>query len=426
MRFTVQWLSRALTTLVPARSGMILSAATALVVTVACVNASAQAPPAAMGPQAVPSGLFDLVAIVGEQSLPVRLELVAVDGQPWGRLTITAGSEIVAAVRGTEMTGDTWSFLAGGPIRGVRLRFADRVTGTIELGGSRLIPVEGRRTADLVSPAELMSHHGLEPTGLAARAGDIGASFPTGAHDNALIFTRHGPDLSVQTLMTAERSPDGWLEPRPLFDDRGHSDRSPAALPDGSAIVFASNRPVGADTVDGYRLWITRIGGDGQWAAPTPVAFEGGWNHDARQPAVTHDGTLYFSSDAPGGQGEGDIWAADAVAPGLWSAPRNLPSPVNSTSDEHGTYVSPDGSWMILASGRDHSGREGGDDLWLSRRTGDGWSALEPLRLPVNTFANEYGPWLSPFDGRLYFTSDRYGNADIFSLSAREAGLPRD
>ncbi|HUF67636.1 MAG TPA: hypothetical protein VMM79_03215 [Longimicrobiales bacterium] len=36
-------------------------------------------------------------------------------------------------------------------------------------------------------------------------------------------------------------------------------------------------------------------------------AFEGGWNHDARQPSVTRDGTLYFSPDAPGGQGEGDI-----------------------------------------------------------------------------------------------------------------------
>lgn len=38
-----------------------------------------------------------------------------------------------------------------------------------------------------------------------------------------------------------------------------------------ACVDFARNRPVGADTVVGYRLWITRIAGDGEWAAPTPT-----------------------------------------------------------------------------------------------------------------------------------------------------------
>ncbi|MFW6078693.1 MAG: hypothetical protein ACODAE_03680, partial [Gemmatimonadota bacterium] len=69
-------------------------------------------------------------------------------------------------------------------------------------------------------------------------------------------------------------------------------------------------------------------------------------------------------------------------------------------------------------------GRTGGDDLYVSRRTDDGWSEPMPLDLPVNTYANEYGPWVSTADGALYFTSDRYGYAAIFRLDAEQAGLP--
>jgi Tol biopolymer transport system component len=224
--------------------------------------------------------------------------------------------------------------------------------------------------------------------------------------------------------MVATPASSGWQDPRVLFADSRHSDRSPAMFPDGSAILFASDRPAGADSADHYRLWLARTAGPDAWADPVPVEFDGGWAYDARQPSVTRDGTLYFSSDAPGGWGEGDIWVADRVSPGRWSAPRNLGDAINGPADEHGAFVAPDGSWMVLTSAEIQPGRAGGDDLWLSRRTPDGWSPPVPLGLPVNTFANEYGAWVSPVDGALFFTSDRYGNADIFRLSAREAGLP--
>lgn len=199
-----------------------------------------------------------------------------------------------------------------------------------------------------------------------------------------------------------------------------HSDRSPDVLPDGSGLVFASDRPArggeAAEESDGYRLWFAPRRDSGEWGAPTPVRFEGGWEHDARQPSVTAEGQLYFSSDAPGGHGEGDIYVADPVAPGRWSAPRNLGEPVNGPGDEHGAFVAPDGSYMILASAGERPGRSGGDDLYLSRRDGSGWSQPAALDLPVNTFANEYGAWVSPRDGHLYFSSDRYGHADVFRV----------
>ena len=254
-----------------------------------------------------------------------------------------------------------------------------------------------------------------------------GRTDPTGTGDGALIFARHGPDLTHQTLMTAEASPDGWREPSLVFAPHSHSDRSPAVTPDGSGLVFASDRPLsGGEDTERYALWLAHRSEGGRWEAPAPLALEGGWAYDARQPAVTADNTLYFSSNAPEGHGEGDIYVAEQVAPGLWGVPRNLGEVINGPGDEHGAFVAPDGSYMILTSAGTRPGNQGGDDLYLSLRTGDGWSEPRALDLPVNTFANEYGAWVSPADGHLYFTSDRYGYAGIFRVSREVAGLPGD
>lgn len=111
-------------------------------------------------------------------------------------------------------------------------------------------------------------------------------------------------------------------------------------------------------------------------------------------------------------------------ATGRWGPPRNLGEPIDGPFDEHGAFVAPDGSFMILAASGPRPGSLGGDDLHLSIRTLSGWSTPTALELPVNTFANEHGAWMSPLDGQLYFTSDRYGHADIFRVGAPAAGLP--
>lgn len=384
---------------------------------------------------AVPTGTREIEASAGGRSLPVGLELLSVADRPWGRLTVTVGVEVVVAVRGVARTGTagtagttgvTWRFAVGGPVRDLELRFdGDGVVGTLVLGGAPPITLEGRRVGDVAPPEALRAHHVLEPLGLAgARAGEEGASYPVGTPGGALIFARHGPDLSRQTLVIAEATGDGWGDPRVLEVSGDHSDRSPALLPDGSGLVFASDRPTGDGPVDGYRLWVAPRVAPGEWGTPVPVELAGGWEHDARQPSVTSDGSLYFSSDAPGGAGDGDIYVAAPVGPGLWGPPRNLGPPINGPGDEHGAFVAPDGSYMILASAGAREGRSGGDDLYVSRPTSTGWSNPVPLALPVNTFANEYGAWVSPADHHLYFTSDRYGYARLFRLEEAWLAAP--
>jgi hypothetical protein len=373
----------------------------------------------------IPTGHYELTAELGGQAYPVQLELLAIDGGPWGRLSIDAGHEIVAAVRGVRAVGENWEFAVGGPFGVMQIEFADSVTGTIQLVNGTSVPLAGRRAGAISSPEDLRSHHTLSSLGLAARAGDLGASFPTGTPDGDIIFTRHGVDLTQQTLMIAKPSAEGWGDPVVFGRDGEYSDRSPAVTPDGSTLIFASNRSrVGDEESERYALWIMRRSGAGSWGQAMLVEFEGGWEHDARQPSITTDGTLYFSSSTPDGHGEGDIYVATHISPGRWGAPRNLGEPINSPGDEHGAYVAPDGSYMTLTSAHQRRGHVGGDDLYLSLPTEGGWSTPAALQLPVNTFGNEYGAWISPYDRYLYFTSDRYGYADIFRVRASEAGVP--
>jgi Tol biopolymer transport system component len=98
-----------------------------------------------------------------------------------------------------------------------------------------------------------------------------------------------------------------------------------------------------------------------------------------------------------------------------WSAPEAMVS-LNGKSNERGPAFSRDGKFLYFSS--DREGGQGGYDLYVARRQGDGWSVPEPLGLDVNTASDELGPSLSPDGERLFFSSDRAGKGeDIFVTS---------
>ncbi len=136
-------------------------------------------------------------------------------------------------------------------------------------------------------------------------------------------------------------------------------------------------------------------------------------------PSISADGlTLAFASDRDGGIGKYDIWISRRTPEG-WSTPVQAGDGINTTENEMSPYLNGDGSILSFASnGR---GGVGGLDLFLSFKNGDVWSVAKSMGEPINSSADDYGMYPIS-DSSLYFVSGREGGAgqlDIYRADYR-------
>ena len=109
--------------------------------------------------------------------------------------------------------------------------------------------------------------------------------------------------------------------------------------------------------------------------------------------------SLYFGSDRPRGLGAFDIWVSRrACLECPWEAPVNLGPNINSSGGDGAPALSHDGLLLFFSGSR--AGGEGGEDIWVSRRTDPkddlSWGPAVNLGPDVNTAANEGGPAYVP------------------------------
>ena len=198
-----------------------------------------------------------------------------------------------------------------------------------------------------------------------------------------------------------------WSAPRPLLlfpDQRRAVADDMAVSPDGRELYFLGNHPAGVGNSDIWRS--RRI--NGRWSTaevvPPPISTEASEVY----PVIVADGSLYFASNRPGGLGpRSSLYRAQRLPDGSFAAPVLVPPPVNSQFGVGDTFVSPDESYMVMASGRPPSA--GGGDLFVSfRRPGGGWSEPAHLGPTINTDQSDFCPMVTP-DGRFLFFSRRQG-----------------
>ena len=236
-----------------------------------------------------------------------------------------------------------------------------------------------------------------------------------------LYFTR-GKAGGDADIYVAYRTLDAWTEPKPLKAVNTPADEiGPALARDGATLYFYSNRPGGEG---GYDLYVARHTDDG-WSEPKNLGPRVNGPFNEYDPAAMPDGTcLLFASNRPV-EGEDDLdpktWRAtlreepfendyDVYALDLEddaAGPRRLDDACSRANDGQ-PAVSPDGKWLYFAS--DRAGGQGGYDLWRSRITLAPLAGLLPpenLGMPVNTGAHELDPAVSLEGFGLYFSSNR-------------------
>lgn len=206
-----------------------------------------------------------------------------------------------------------------------------------------------------------------------------------------------------------------------------YNEWDPTPTFNGNALFFSTRRP--KETFGGSDVWVSFLK-DGVWLAPKPVNSNINGPNDETVDNVSPDGSgLLFSGAFPGTFGKFDIYYSSLSKDG-WGTLKHYPMPVNSEHTDEGGNLSPDGKALLFTSDRPggigpsipygtpyRGGFNGNMDIYISFKTGEGWSEPTNLGETVNTPFAERSPFLHPDGKTLYFSSDGHpglGGLDVF------------
>ena len=131
--------------------------------------------------------------------------------------------------------------------------------------------------------------------------------------------------------------------------------------------------------------------------------------------------TIYFVSDKPeGGLGGRDIYKSTKDLKGRWSEVVNLGSVINTSLDEEGVYLHPDGKTLYFSS-KGHSSI-GGYDVFKSVFDSkmNAWTEPQNIGYPVNTTDDDVFFTVSASGKHAYYSSIRpggFGEKDVYRIT---------
>lgn len=162
------------------------------------------------------------------------------------------------------------------------------------------------------------------------------------------------------------------------------------------------------------------------WAASAELSKSintPGYNEGAQ--SISPDGMYLFYSgcNKPDGHGSCDIYISRRTG-NTWSAPYNPGAPINTGAWESQPAISANGKRLYFVS--DRKGGYGANDIWYADLQPDGkWS--EPLNAGpnINTAYDEHSPFIYPDNKTLYFSSNGWpglGKQDLFMSRLQDDG----
>jgi Tol biopolymer transport system component len=170
-----------------------------------------------------------------------------------------------------------------------------------------------------------------------------------------VYFTKQIPYTTIPrySIICVSHFADGkWGTPEVVPFSGKYFDSAPKISPDGKTIVFTSSRPAPRHSEHVLRIWSAERNGDG-WGEPSPLpapvnAPADRFNID---PSLTSDGTIYFASDREE-EGHFQIYRA-RFSGGKYGEPEKLGPAINSRFNDSGPYISPDEKILLFTSSGD-------------------------------------------------------------------------
>ena len=223
----------------------------------------------------------------------------------------------------------------------------------------------------------------LGPDGLPGKPQPFSVSLTSPYHEgpvcfnrkaDRIFFTRTNTNKGIRRadergvsglkIYEAVRGPFDWEQIKELpFNNDGYSCLHPALSADETKLFFASNRP---DSYGGMDIYVSEWTGE-QWSEPYNLGPEINTSKNDAFPFIFENGTLFFASEGHEGYGGYDLYSVD-ISGRRWGAVTNLGPPFNSTADDIGLILSPEGNEGYLTSSR--SGGAGQDDIYFFKFRG--------------------------------------------------------
>lgn len=155
---------------------------------------------------------------------------------------------------------------------------------------------------------------------------------------------------------------------------------------------------------------------DGKWSDWRAFDYNNK-EYSVGHPALNAAGdVLYFASDMPGGFGGVDLYKSTKNADGTWSKPENLGAQINTEGNEEFPTYNESGLLFFASDGQPGLG---GLDVFVCKVTGNTYSKVTNLGMPVNTSKDDFSLVLDSAQKKGYFASNRdggNGNDDIYSF----------
>lgn len=188
----------------------------------------------------------------------------------------------------------------------------------------------------------------------------------------------------------------------------------PFVTPDGSKLIFVSDRPGGTGGQDFYIATRTNLMDDLAWDNVQQLtelnSTANEFGPSGYEDPVNGALTIFFSSNRPGGPGGNDIYTSTLGADGKFTAPK-LVAELSTPDNDAWPNVLSNGLELVLISNR--AGTVGGNDVWISDRgsLSDRWSTPVNLGPTVNSSAAEGRAWIYAGGTRILFFSAREGGS---------------
>ena len=188
----------------------------------------------------------------------------------------------------------------------------------------------------------------------------------------------------------------------PYLVNTPFNERDAALSPDGQMLIYSFKY------TNQYVLLYTELV-KGIWTKPEIMPFSG--KYSDLEPCFSPCGNfLFFSSNRPvdgeGNSKDYDLWMVKKSTDG-WSSPVNLGPLVNSQYNEFYPSISED---MTLYFCCRNDKCIGGEDLWFSEQIStDQWGEPQNLGDSINTVSNEYNAFIHPQEKYIIFTTHGWG-----------------